>query len=148
MQPGARRPYAVLARVLRTAAARGMAYWEATDLGVAQAHEEWLEAEIPEGGSLRVAPAAESLNRPTAQAGDRYVMYEDFDTHIVDLSSFPPTSRVLSGFRTIAAGFTPWGTLLIRAATDAARRPYVFSLYEVGVSDCAPRPLEIELPWD
>jgi hypothetical protein len=148
MVPGDRRPYQVLARVLRAAAARGMAYWEATDLGVGQAHEEWLEAEVPEGSSLVLAPSAASLSRPTAQSGDLFVMYEGFDTHIVDLSSFPPTSRVIPGFRTIAAGFTPWGTLLMRAATDSTRRPLAFSLFEVGSADGAPRPLAIPLPWD
>jgi len=148
MVPGDRASYRVLARVLRVSAARGMAYWEATDLGVAQAHEEWMEPDRPAGGSLLIAPCAASLDHPSAQSGDRFVAYDDFDTHIVDLSSFPPTSRVLPGFRTIAAGFTPWGTLLIRAATDATRRPFVFSLYEVGLPDGAPRPLEIKLPWD
>jgi len=148
MVPGDRRPYQVLARVLRAAAARGMAYWEATDLGVAQAHEEWLDTERPAGGPLAIAPRAISLNRPTAQSGDRYVTYNGFDTYILDVSSFPPTSRVIPGFRTIASGFTPWGTVLLRAATDPKVRPSVFSLYEVGPSDEAPRPLGITLPWD
>ena len=34
-----------------------------------------------------------------AQAGDRYILYAHFETHFVDLSSFPPADRALPGFR-------------------------------------------------
>ena len=147
MVPGDRTYYTVLARVLRVAAARGMAYWEGTDLGVAQAHAEWLEDERPVGGPLRIAPSAVK-DQPKAVSGDRFVMYSEAETPILDVSTFPPTTQLISGYRTTMAAFTPWNTVLMSSANDFKVRPLVFSLYEVAASGGTPRPVDFILPWD
>ena len=147
--PGERRLYETLAKVLRAAAARGLAFWEATSIEVPQAHEEWLEAGPTASGALVTVPSPAQFGGGSvlAQAGDRYILYAHFETHFVDLSSFPPADRALPGFQTTAAAFTPWGTALLNSATDPTLRPYVFALYEVDLGDLTPRPLDLGVLW-
>ena len=149
MTPGDRRQNETLARVLRVAAARGMAYWEATTIEVPQAHEEWLDAGPTEGARATVPSPAQFLGGALcAREGDRYIVHATFETHFVDLSSFPPTDRALGGYQTIAAAFMPGGTALLKSATDSNLRPYVFALYEVDLATLTPRPLALDLPWE
>src|SRR5437870_3258486 len=65
--PGERTPYHPLLDVLRAAVARGCGYWEGTDLGVVQAHEDWLRPRLPSG--VLVEDSAFGYGRPLARDG-------------------------------------------------------------------------------
>ena len=78
--PGERRLYETLAKVLRAAAARGLAFWEATSIEVPQAHEEWLEAGPTASGALVTVPSPAQFGGGSvlAQAGDWYILSRPF----------------------------------------------------------------------
>jgi hypothetical protein len=89
--PGATRYWAPLLRILRIAAAHGLAYWEATDLVVKQGHAEWLAAAraTPQhsvAAKLGDAPSVFASDGDTLVASDLGA----FATFVVDLTRWPP----------------------------------------------------------
>ena len=138
--PGDRRPYLPLRNLLRVAVERGLAYWEGTDLDVAQANESWLGLEI-ESGIARV-PHGFTSTTPTlrAVAPHRLLVFERWRFHDIDTSMWPPASTTREPMQVTIAAPTPWNTLFLRVATDPDQRPYVFENLD-GTRT-------IELPWE
>ena len=115
-----------LVDVLHVAAEHGCAYWEASELDVAQAHEDWLGA-----GALAIEPSplTSPLARPLAIAGTRMFVGEPFVLHEIDTATFPPGVITSAEMQVNAAAFTPWGTDFVRMAHDRTQRPLKFAYY-------------------
>lgn len=126
--------------VLAVAAARGLAYWEATDINVVQTHEDWLAAIRPPALITAANPLTSPLARPIASAGTRMLVGEHFVFYELDTATFPPGVITNPDMHVTAAAFTPWGTELVRMATDRTERPFKFSYYELPSRE----PLAIE----
>jgi hypothetical protein len=138
--PRERVRYRPLCEVLRVAAARGLAYWEGTDIDVLQTHESWLAAVRPSRVVTAPSPLTTAHARPLAIAGDRMLVGEHFVLHELDTASFPPTVITHPDMQVTAAAFTPWGTELVRMVTDRDARPFKFGYFELP----GPSPLAIE----
>ncbi len=131
LAPGDRRPYAPLVVVLRVAAARRMAYWEATDLAVSQAHAEWLTEATPAPSSRGALTAPSTIGRfasVVAVAPQRRLVFEHGKLHDVSLAAWPPKVHTRPWHAVHATG-TPWGTLLANVS-DTCTRPFVFAYVE------------------
>ncbi len=150
MVPGDRRDYQALVTVLRAAAARGLAYWEATDIGVAQAYQEWLSAD-PERASWSV-PFRGILTRPRAAEGDLFVVgdLDTFSTHIVDLSGAEPRIRTFPSLFAKNAAIHPRSCrIALNASVNAQERPRRFSAFELESPEAEPQSLEVaDVPFD
>ncbi|GAA1030044.1 hypothetical protein GCM10009557_20680 [Virgisporangium ochraceum] len=159
MVPGDRGPYLPLLTVLRVAAAGGYAYWEGTDLPVAQANEDWLVGGRPSQVRIEANPLTSPLVRPLAIRGTTYLLHEQWTLHEVDVATSPPTVTTHDAVQVVVAAFTPWNTLLVRIATDRSQRPFQFRLAELpvesrgtvlpsrsGLGDAA-TPLAADLPF-
>ena len=148
MVPGDRRTVRDLAEVLRAAAARGLASGKRQHRGRPGAGGVAGSRIRPR--AARCGPFRRRLQldggSALAQAGNRCILYGDFETHIVDLSTFPPADRALPGFQTIGRGFTPWGTAADQLANGSQAAALVFALYEVGLRRPEPRPLDSPYP--
>jgi hypothetical protein len=57
-------------------------------------------------------------------------VFESWRIHDVDVSAWPPTTTTREGIQVTVAAPTPWGTTLLRVATDPDVRPYKFSTLE------------------
>jgi hypothetical protein len=134
MVPGTRRPYVGLRDVLRLAAARGLAYWEGTDLGVVQAHAEWLDVAAPSEVMVARAAFTPGLDPPLAMRGTELLIGKNWKLWAVDIASFPPTARVLAELHVIAGAFMPDGRIVAWAAVDPTTSPYVFAAYLIDAS--------------
>lgn len=143
MAPADRARYQALCDVLRVAASRGLAYWEGTDIDVAQANEDWL---LPtRSRSLRIVPSplTSPLAKLLAISETQALVGEHFVLHDIDISSFPPKVTTHADMQVTAAAFTPWDTQFVRMATDRTQRPFKFSYYELPDRT----PLTIEPPF-
>jgi hypothetical protein len=143
MAQRARAPYRGLVDVLRVAASRGLAYWEGSELDVAQANTEWLAPVRPPAHRTAPSPLTSPLARPLAIAGTRMLVGEHFVLHELDTGSFPPGVITYEDMQVTTAAFTPWGTEFVRMATDRTQRPFKFSYYELP----GRTPLAFEPPW-
>jgi hypothetical protein len=126
--------------VLHVAAERGCAYWEASELDVAQAHEDWLGANAL---AIEPNPLTSPLARPLAIAGTRMFVGEPFVLHEIDIATFPPAVITSSDMQVNAAAFTPWGTDFVRMANDRTQRPLKFAYYELPGRE----PLALDVPF-
>lgn len=110
-----------LVRVLEVAAARGLGYWEATELPVASepAHAEWLadlDDDAPEqeradtGEALRVvaSPFGHDAGRPIAREPDVWVVPAGDRVLGFDPVSFPPEPTPWKA-HAVVASYAPWG---------------------------------------
>ena len=131
MVPAERTRFRPLRDVLEVAASRGLAYWEGTDIDVAQAHAEWLEPVRPSALRTAPSPLTSPLARPLAVAGTRMLVGEHFVLHELDTAMFPPGVITYEDMQVAAAAFTPWGTDFVRMATDRTVRPFKFAYYEL-----------------
>jgi hypothetical protein len=131
MIPGDRVRYKPLRDVLRTAAARNLGYWEATDIDVVQTHEEWFTVVRPAAVVTAPNPLTSPLARPIAIAGTRMLVGEHFVLHEVDTSTFPPAVITHEEMQVNSAAYTPWGTQFVRMATDRTVRPFRFGYFEL-----------------
>ncbi|HEY4056581.1 MAG TPA: hypothetical protein VGM39_08225 [Kofleriaceae bacterium] len=125
MVPGDRKYYLPLRNLLRVAVERGLAYWEGTDIGVTQTHEEWLALPPPAGVTLAPSPFTGYVNL-RGVSGSRMFMFESWRFHEVDTSTWPPTTQTREDAQVTIAAPTPWNSLLLRIATDRNVRPYKF----------------------
>ena len=122
---------------------RGLAYWEGTDIDVAQAHEDWLAVARPLALAIAPNPLTSPLARPLAIAANRMLVGEHFVFHELDTATFPPGIITNEDMQVTAAAFTPWGTELVRMATDRTQRPFKFSYYDLP----GRTPLAIDPPF-
>ncbi len=143
MAPAHRARFQALCDVLRVAADRGLAYWEGTDIDVAQAQEDWLTPKRPTSLQVASNPLASPLAKLLAIAETQALVGEHFVLHYVDISNFPPNVTTHPDMQITTAAFTPWNTQFVRMATDRTQRPFRFSYYELP--DRAA--LELELPY-
>src|SRR5579863_4205888 len=135
-----RAKWARLVDVLRVAAQRGFAYWEANDIDVPQAHEDWLGRSAL---AIEPSPLTSPLARPLAIAGTRMLVGEPFVLHEVDTATFPPAVITSPDMQVNAAAFTPWGTDFVRMASDRTQRPLKFAYYELPGRE----PVALEPPY-
>jgi hypothetical protein len=142
MPPGDAARFRGLRDVLTVAAARGLAYWEGTDIDVAQSHESWLVPVRPPALITAPNPLSSPLARPIACAGTRMLVGEHFVFHELDTATFPPGVITNADMHVTAAAFTPWGTEFVRMATDRNVRPFQFAYYELPARE----PLAIDPP--
>jgi len=143
-RPAAERSrYQPLCDVLRVAAARGLSYWEGTDIDVAQTHEEWLAPTRPATLQIASNPLTSPLAKLLAISGVEALVGEHFVLHHLDISSFPPSTTTTPDMQVTTAAFTPWGTQFVRMATDRSQRPFKFSYYELPDRD----PLDLDPPF-
>jgi hypothetical protein len=140
MAPGDRVRYRPLWEVLRVAAARGLAYWEGTDIDVIQTDESWLAPVRRSRVVTAPSPLTSAHARPLARSGDRMLVGEHFVLHELDTASFPPGVVTHDDMQVTAAAFTPWGTEFVRMVTDREVRPFKFGYFELPDR----RPLAIE----
>jgi hypothetical protein len=140
MAPGDRVRYRPLWEVLRVAAARGLGYWEGTDIDVIQTHESWLAPVRRPRVVTAPSPLTSAHARPLAMSGDRMLVGEHFVLHELDTASFPPGVVTHDDMQVTAAAFTPWGTEFVRMVTDREVRPFKFGYFELPDR----RPLAIE----
>jgi hypothetical protein len=140
LAPDDRVRYRPLSEVLRAAAARGLGYWEGTDIDVVQAHEGWLTAVRRSRVVTADSPLTTAHARPLAISGTRMLVGEHFVLHELDTAVFPPTAISHPDTQVTAAAFTPWGTELVRMVTDREARPFKFGYFEFP----GPSPLAIE----
>jgi hypothetical protein len=129
-----------LVDVLRVAAQHGCAYWEASELDVAQAHDDWLGANPL---VIEPNPLTSPLARPLAFAGTRMLVGEPFVLHEIDIATFPPAVITSQDRQVNAAAFTPWGTDFVRMASDRTQRPLKFAYYELPGRE----PLVLDVPF-
>jgi hypothetical protein len=131
-QPAAERiRYRPLCEVLRVAAARGLGYWEGTDIDVVQTREAWLAAVRRSPVVTAPNPLTTAHARPLAIAHDRMLVGEHFVLHELDTAGFPPAALSHADMQVNAAAFTPWGTELVRMVTDREARPFKFGYFEL-----------------
>lgn len=142
LAPGERVRYRPLCEVLRVAAARGLGYWEGTDIDVIQTHEGWLAAVRRSRVVTAPNPLTTSHARPLAIAGDRMLVGEHFVLHELDTATFPPMVITHQDMQVTAAAFTPWGTEFVRMVTDREVRPFKFGYFELP--DRSPLAIEPE----
>jgi hypothetical protein len=131
MAPSDRVRYRPLWEVLRVAAARGLGYWEGTDIDVIQTHESWLAPVRRSRVVTAPNPLTTAHARPLAMSGDRMLVGEHFVLHELDTASFPPGVITHDDMQVTAAAFTPWGTEFVRMVTDRDVRPFKFSYFEL-----------------
>lgn len=131
MAPSDRVRYRPLWEVLRVAAARGLGYWEGTDIDVIQTHESWLAPVRRSRVVTAPNPLTTAHARPLALSGDRMLVGEHFVLHELDTASFPPGVITHDDMQVTAAAFTPWGTEFVRMVTDRDVRPFKFSYFEL-----------------
>jgi hypothetical protein len=131
MAPGDRVRYRPLWEVLRVAAARGLAYWEGTDIDVIQTDESWLAPVRRSRVVTAPSPLTSAHARPLALSGDRMLVGEHFVLHELDTASFPPGVVTHDDMQVTAAAFTPWGTEFVRMVTDREVRPFKFGYFEL-----------------
>lgn len=131
MAPGDRVRYRPLWEVLRVAAARGLGYWEGTDIDVIQTHESWLAPVRRPRVVTAPSPLTSAHARPLAMSGDRMLVGEHFVLHELDTASFPPGVVTHDDTQVTAAAFTPWGTEFVRMVTDREVRPFKFGYFEL-----------------
>jgi hypothetical protein len=131
MPPQGRVRYRPLGEVLRVAAARGLGYWEGTDIDVVQTHESWLAAVRRPRVVTAPSPLTSSHARPLAITGDRMLVGEHFVFHELDTASFPAAVITHDDMQVTAAAFTPWGTELVRMVIDREARPFKFGYFEL-----------------
>jgi hypothetical protein len=129
--PDDRVRYRPLWEVLRVAAARGLGYWEGTDIDVIQTHESWLAPVRRPRVVTAPSPLTSAHARPLAISGDRMLVGEHFVLHELDTASFPPGVITHDDMQVTAAAFTPWGTEFVRMVTDRDVRPFKFSYFEL-----------------
>jgi len=142
MPPDDRVRYRPLVEVLRVAAARGLGYWEGTDIDVIQTHDSWLAALHRPRWVAEPSPLGSSHARPLAVSGPRMLVGEHFVLHELDTATFPPQAITRDNTQVTAAAFTPWGTEFVRMVTDREVRPFKFGYFELP--DRAPLPIEPE----
>lgn len=146
MVPGARAPYQALVTVLRAAAARKLAYWEATDLAVANVDVDWLEEPKPVTTDVRIEKSPIGhYPQPRAVDRARMFVFEQWRFHTVDQTKFPPKVTTEEVQVTVAAA-TPWGTVLRREARDQSTRPWPFA--NVEVTGKKSKPVLADLPFE
>jgi hypothetical protein len=128
---GDREQYLPIVRVLRAAAKGGYGFWEATDLSVVLTGQ----ALLTEGERKPAAVRAHSLSIyifPTLLwlGEDALLLSEDkhYQTLYLDLSVFPPRSRLRKGEFAIGAARSRGGRWALLASVDAEARPRVFDL--------------------
>ncbi len=143
MTPGDAARFRGLRDVLAVAAARNLAYWEGTDIDVPDAHQDWLAPMQPPALITAPNPLTSPLARPIASSGTRMLVGEHFVFHELDTATFPPGVITNADMHVTAAAFTPWGTELVRMATDRNVRPFQFSYYELP----SRAPLAIDPPF-
>ena len=131
MAPAERVRYRPLWEVLRVAAARGLGYWEGTDIDVVQTHESWLATVRRPRVMTAPSPLTTAHARPLAISGDRMLVGEHFVLHELDTASFPPAVITHDDMQVTAAAFTPWGTEFVRMVTDREVRPFKFGYFEL-----------------
>lgn len=149
------KPLEQLLEVLRAAESRGLAYWEATDIRVANGHPAWLKPL----GKKKAAPKASGPAVLRTQLPDTLVMilFEHdrrllvqtvpgpVQNHVVDLRTEPPTVRAFdAALRVGSATLAPDGRVL---ATGAFRATGEGHVYEVGLDDASLRPLPVLPTW-
>lgn len=126
--------------VLSVAEARGLGYWEATDLDVTQANEKWLDAARPK-------PDASVTTQSIPIPGSPYLMYAGGDrlvlsaalsdvTVIVDLSAERPRTRRIDDFFIRYAAAGEGGAL---HCVGRLRHQNPYRLYTVPLDGGAPR---------
>ncbi len=123
----ATRRWAPLVRVLRVAATRQLAYWEATDLAVQLGHTAWLvEDSVQPARSI----AADCGGSVVACDGDQLVITnrDEFATFVVDLTRWPPKIKRHAVFSDTGAS-SPTGRIVVSACDDAHTWPLQFKLY-------------------
>lgn len=138
-----RAKYQALCDVLRVAAARGLAYWEGTDIDVAQAHDDWLTPQRPQSLVVASSPLTSPLAKPLAADPTHILVGEHFVLHELDTLTFPPTVTTQNDMQVTVAAFTPWGSQFVRMATDRTQRPFRFAYYELP----DPTPLALNIPF-
>jgi hypothetical protein len=131
MAPSDRVRYRPLWEVLRVAAARGLGYWEGTDIDVIQTHESWLAPVRRPRVVTAQNPLTSAHARPLAMARDRMLVGEHFVLHELDTASFPPGVITHDDMQVTAAAFTPWGTEFVRMVIDREVRPFRFGYFEL-----------------
>jgi hypothetical protein len=140
MPPDDRVRYRPLREVLGVAAARGLGYWEGTDIDVLQTHDSWFAPLRRSAVLTATSPIASSHARPLAVDECRILVGEHFVFHELDTTTFPPGVITHDGMQVTAAAFTPWGTEFVRMVTDRDVRPFKFGYFELPDRS----PLEIE----
>ena len=131
LAPADRIRYRPLWEVLRVAAARGLGYWEGTEVDVVQTHEDWLASVRRSPVVTAPSPVTSAHARPLAAAGHRMLVAEHFVLHELDTATFPPAAITRDDMQVMAASFTPWGTEFIRMVTDREVRPFKFGYFEL-----------------
>jgi hypothetical protein len=131
MAPAERVRYRPLCEVLRVAAARGLGYWEGTDIDVVQTNEGWLASVRRPRVVTAPNPLSSAHARPLAVSGTRMLIGEHFVLHELDIGTFPPAAISHDDMQVTAAAFTPWGTEFIRMVTDRHVRPFKFGYFEL-----------------
>lgn len=134
--------YRPLHEVLQVAAARGLGYWEGTDIDVLQANEAWFAPVRRSRVMTADSPIATEHARPLAIAGPRMLVGEHFVLHELDTAAFPPLAITHPGTQVTAAAFTPWGTEFVRMVIDRDVRPFRFGYFELP--DRSPLAIEPE----
>jgi len=122
--------YQPLVDVLKIAAARGLCYWEGTDIDVIQTHADWIATVRPSP----VVTAASSVTmhaRPLAIAGTRMLVGDQLLFHELELATFPPAVITHEDMQVTTAAVTPWGTQFVRMVTDRTVRPFKFGYFEL-----------------
>lgn len=128
---GERVRYRALSEVLQVAAARGLGYWEGTDIDVIQSHESWFGPVRRSRVVTAPSPLTTAHARPLAIARDRMLVGEHFVLHELDTATFPPLAVTHQDMQVTAAAFTPWGTDFVRMVTDRNVRPFRFGYFEL-----------------
>lgn len=122
LDKGDREDYLPMVRALRTAARLGLGVWEATDLSVVQTHAELLEEDDPRPKGLSVHGLPSYMFPSIPWRGcDAMVLSFDFETQLVDLSSFPPKLERRTEERAIAVARSAagrWAFLSTPAVKD------------------------------
>jgi len=131
MPPEARVRYRPLCEVLRVAAARGLGYWEGTDIDVVQTNESWLASVRRSHVVTAPSPIASAHARPLALSDHGMLVGEHFVFHELDTTMFPPAVITYDDMQVTAAAFTPWGTEFVRMVVDRHVRPFRFGYFEL-----------------
>lgn len=131
-----------LVEVLRVAAARGLGYWEGTDIDVLDTHGDWLAALHEPRWVAEPSPLTSSHARPLAVSDTRMLVGEHFVLHELDTATFPPQAITRDNMQVTAAAFTPWGTEFVRMVTDRESRPFKFGYFELP--DRTPLALDLD----